>query len=271
MKYLNTKHKRKSAGLTMLILALLLVGIFSFGMTYLNPPVEYGVAINFGNSEVGSGAPVKEVKQENTTAMPEEIPEASPRETAENTTEEEMLTNDLETEVPSIAKPKEEKEVIESPEKEIEPVKQPEPKPSQATKNALQSLMQGANSNEATTGEGDDIKQGLKGNKEGDINTSNYYGNTRSGSDGNYNLAGRKALSKPKPKDDCQEEGKVVVSIVVDKNGKVIKAEPGGKGSTNTAPCLVKAAKEAALNTTWNAVPNASPQKGSIIYVFTLK
>ncbi|PQJ19605.1 energy transducer TonB [Tenacibaculum sp. SG-28] len=271
MKYLNTKHKRKSAGLTMLILSLLLVGIFSFGMTYLDPPVEYGVAINFGNSEVGSGAPVKEVKQENTTAMPEEIPEASTAETSENTSEEEVLTNDAQTEAPSVAKPKEEKENNESPEKEVEPAKQPEPKPSQATKNALESLMQGANSEGATAGEGDDIKQGLKGNKEGDINTSNYYGNTRSGSDGNYNLAGRKALSKPKPKDGCQEEGTVVVSIVVDKTGKVIAAEPGGRGSTSADSCLNKAAKEAALNTTWNAVPNASPQKGSIIYVFTLK
>ncbi len=270
MKYLNTKHKRKSAGLTMLILSLLLVGIFSFGMTYLDPPVEYGVAINFGNSEVGSGAPVQEVKQENTTAIPEETPEVSASETSENATEEEMLTNDAQTEVPSIVNPKEEKEDNESPEKEVEPEKKPEPKPSKATKNALESLMQGANSEGATTGEGDDIKQGLKGNKEGDINSSNYYGNTRSGSDGNYNLAGRKALSTPKPKDDCQEEGTVVVSIVVDKTGKVIAAEPGGRGTDNTNECLVKAAKEAALNTTWNAVPNASPQKGSIIYVFTL-
>ena len=74
-----------------------------------------------------------------------------------------------------------------------------------------------------------------------------------SGSGGNYNLAGRKALSKPKEQPDCEEEGIVVVSITVDKTGKVIRAVAGVKGTTNTAACLLKPAKEAALRTTWNS------------------
>ena len=59
--------------------------------------------------------------------------------------------------------------------------------------------------------------------------------------------------------------------IQVDKNGKVIDALPGVKGTTNSAPCLLKPAKEAALRTQWNADPVApSKQVGTIIYTFSL-
>ncbi|WNW01628.1 hypothetical protein RRF68_11695 [Tenacibaculum sp. HL-MS23] len=63
----------------------------------------------------------------------------------------------------------------------------------------------------------------------------------------------------------------MVVSIEVDQNGKVTKAIAGVKGSTNTAACLLKPAKEAALKTKWNAALNApSKQRGTIIYKFSL-
>ena len=54
-------------------------------------------------------------------------------------------------------------------------------------------------------------------------------------------------MLKPKEQPDCEEEGIVVVSITVDKTGKVIRAVAGVKGTTNTAACLLKPAKEAAL------------------------
>ena len=57
----------------------------------------------------------------------------------------------------------------------------------------------------------------------------------------------------------------------VDNNGKVIKAIPGVKGSTNTSPCLLEPAKQAALKTKWNADLKAPiKQKGTIIYKFSL-
>ena len=111
----------------------------------------------------------------------------------------------------------------------------------------------------------------MKGDEKGDPTSTKYYGNTGKSGDSNYNLAGREALGKPIEQPDCQEEGTVVVSIEVDKNGKVIRAVAGEKGSTNTDPCLLKPAREAALRTTWNADPNApSKQKGTIIYKFSL-
>jgi len=273
MEVLNTKHKRKSAIITSIILLLLIFGILNYGMQYLDPPEEYGLAINFGDSNFGSGAAVQKTKKAPTpkVAEKEEVVKEV-KETPKEVIKEEMITNDTAEDVPVVEKIKEVKKepVKEEVKKEI-PKEKTKPKPSKETTDALNSLLNGNTSDGQPKGEGDDAKQGVKGNEKGDPDANKYYGNTGNGSGGNYNLAGRKALSKPIENPDCQEEGIVVVSITVDKNGKVIYAKPGVKGSTNTAPCLLKPAKEAALKTKWNADSKApSNQVGTIIYKFSL-
>ena len=274
MSLLDTKHKRKSAVITAIILMLLLFGIFNYGMKYLDPPEEYGLAINFGDSNVGNGEPVEKTKVAPTPQKVEEkvVEEKIEEVIEEEAVKEEIITDDTSKDVPVVEKPKEEKKEVvkEQPKKEV-PKEKPKPKPSKATQDALNSLLNGNSSDGKPKGEGDDKQSGVKGNKDGDANSSKYYGNKGSGDGGNYNLAGRKALSKPIEKPDCQEEGIVVVSIEVDKNGQVIKATPGVKGTTNTAPCLLKPAKAAALKTKWNADNKApSKQRGTIIYKFSL-
>lgn len=273
MRVFDTKHKRKSAVITAIILILLLFGIFNYGMKYLDPPIEYGLAINFGNSEVGSGEPVEKTKAQATPKQEEVVEEVEEKveEVPEETIQEEVITNETSEEVPVVEKPKEKKEEVKETPKKEKPKEKPKPKPSKETTDALNSLLNGTSKDGANTGEGDDNESGVKGNENGDPNSNKYYGNSGSGSGGNYNLAGRKALSKPIKKPDCQEEGTVVVSIEVDQNGKVIKATPGVKGSTNTAPCLLEPAKQAALRTKWNADGNApTKQRGTIIYRFSL-
>ena len=290
---LDTKHKRKSAVITAIILMLLIFGILNYGMQYLDPPEEYGLAINFGNSEVGSGEPVEKTKKISTPKVVEkqEVVEKEEvvekvKENASTSSAEEIITDDTSKDVPVVEKVKEntstssvdpstssvEKTKEESVKEVIKKEKPKEkPKPSKATQDALNNLLNGNSSDGKPKGEGDDKVAGVKGNEKGDPNSSKYYGNTGSGDGGNYNLAGRKAVSKPIEKPDCQEEGIVVVRIQVDKNGRVINAVPGVKGSTNTASCLLKPAKAAALKTKWNADGNApSKQTGTIIYKFTL-
>ena len=272
MKIFETEHKRKSAIITAVILMLLIVGVFNFGMQYLDPPIEYGLAINFGNSEVGSGEPVeKTISQSTPEKLQEEVVEEPVKETPQETVQEEVITSETAKEVPVIEKSTKKKEVVKETPKKVILKKKPKPTPSKETTDALNSLLNGTSKDGATKGEGDDNKSGVKGNEKGDPNSSKYYGNSGSGSGGNYNLKGRTALSKPIRKPDCQEEGTVVVSIEVDQNGKVTKAIAGVKGSTNTAACLLKPAKEAALKTKWNAALNApSKQRGTIIYKFSL-
>jgi len=273
MPVLDTKHKRKSAVITAIILLLLIFGIFNYGMQYLDPPEEYGLAINFGDSNFGAGEPVQKTKKAPTSKVVEkqELVEEV-KETPKEIIEEEIITSDASKDVPVVEKVKEVKKepVKEVVEKEI-PKEKEKPKPSKETTDALNSLLNGNASDGQPKAEGDDVKEGVKGNEKGDANANRYYGNMGSGADGNYNLAGRKALSKPKKQPDCQEEGVVVVRITVDKNGKVISATAGVKGTTNRAACLLKPAKEAALNTKWNADRNApSEQTGTIIYKFSL-
>ena len=59
MAILDTTHKRKSTLITSVILIAFLWIIFSFGMQYQDPPAEYGIALNFGTTEQGSGKPKK--------------------------------------------------------------------------------------------------------------------------------------------------------------------------------------------------------------------
>ena len=272
MSFLETKHKKKSAVITAIILALIVVGILNFGMQYLDPPEEYGLAISFGDSNVGSGDPVVKTSAKPTITKVEEKVEKQEEIIPKETIKEEVITQDVKN-APVIEKPKKKKEKknIEKKKKVEKPKAIPKPKPSKATQDALNSLLNGSYDNNNPKGEGDDNNAGVKGSKKGDPKSTKYYGNNGSGGDKNYNLAGRNALSKPIEKPECNEEGIVVVSIEVDNTGKVIKAIPGVKGSTNTAKCLLDPAKAAALKTTWNADPSApNKQRGTIIYRFSL-
>jgi len=287
-KFLNTTHKRKSAVITSFIMSLLLVAIFFVGMTYLDPPEEYGIAVNFGTSEVGSGSiqpkePLKQSSEEQVVKdVEEEIKE--PKITEEETiASEKVATQDTEEalaikkaeeskkkKIAAAKKAKREKERIEREKQaKIEKRKAEEA----AKRRKLDALMGGINnaSGSATKGEGNDNVGGDKGKITGDPNASGYYGNGGGGGNGDYQLGNRKPVNRPKPNYICNEEGLVVVRIEVDKNGKVIKATPGVKGSTNTAQCLMSQAKEAALKTTWQADSNApSKQIGTIKYRFSL-
>ena len=272
MAVLKTKHERKSAVITVILLLLLFFGILNLGMDYLDPPEEYGLAINFGDSEVGSGTSVKKTAKIPTPKVVEKQEVIKKVSAPPKEVKEEVLTEDTTKDVPVMEKVKEVKEVpVKEVVKAVKPKEIPEPKPSKETQDALRSLLNGNASDGQPKGEGDDVLEGVKGKEKGDPDANKYYGNTGSGSGGNYNLAGRKALSKPKEQPDCEEEGIVVVRITVDKNGKVLSAIAGVKGTTNTAACLLKPAKEAALRTTWNSDSKApSKQTGTIIYKFSL-
>jgi len=292
--FLNTKHKRKSAAITSVIMSLLLVLLFFVGMTYLDPPQEYGIAVNFGTSNVGQGnvqpkeplapAPekieeeIEEIKQE----VKEEVVEESKVEEVQEVSED-VATQDSEEAI-AIKKQQEAKKKTEEIAKKAQLEKERIEREKQAIiakqkaeeaakRKKLDALIGGVSNSEgtATGGEGNDNEAGDKGKITGDPNASGYYGNGGSGGNGDYNLGNRKPLSKPKPNYICNEEGLVVVSIEVDTNGRVIKATAGVKGSTNTANCLLTQAKAAALKTTWQADANApSKQVGTIKYRFSL-
>ncbi|WP_456422364.1 energy transducer TonB [Lutibacter sp.] len=291
LRFLNTKNKRKSAVLTSIIMSLLLIAIFFVGITYLDPPEEYGIAVNFGTSNVGMGnvqpkEPLKAASEEKIEEeKQEEVQEISEPKIKEKISEsvEDVATQnneesiaikkkqDAKRKADEIARKKQlEKDKIERA-KQAAIAKQ---KAEEAAKRKkLDALIGGINNSNGTAkgGEGNDLAPGDKGNINGDLNANGYYGNGGGGGNGDYNLGNRKPINRPKPNYICNEEGLVVVRIEVNTYGKVIKATPGVKGSTNTAQCLLIQAKEAALKTTWQPDTNApSKQVGTIKYRFSL-
>ena len=87
-----------------------------------------------------------------------------------------------------------------------------------------------------------------------------------------WDLKGRSLLKKPDRMTDSEEEGIVVVEIIVDETGKVIKATPGARGSTTTSSKLYAKARGAAKEAKFSPSPSgAKEQRGTYTFVFTLE
>lgn len=84
-----------------------------------------------------------------------------------------------------------------------------------------------------------------------------------------YDLIGRNHLYLPIPIYKCEGSGKVVLSIEVDQNGVVQKAQIAERESTVTDPCLVETAINTALISRFNPDANAPRiQIGMLTYQF---
>ncbi|GGD54777.1 energy transducer TonB [Muriicola marianensis] len=296
MSLLDTRHKKKSFSLTVFLLSALVLLLFYIGLTYMDPPIENGITVNFGSMEYGSGReqpqellrPKQEetpqpVETEKTAAEPEEV-EETPEEASPNKEAENLLTQEREEAIriqkENEAKRKAEeaarkiKEEAERAERErqaaIEKARQEE----EAKKRKLDALMGGINNADGTAqgNEGDDALPGDKGRPDGDPYANSYYGSPGSGSGtGGYGLKGRSLASRGKEEQNCNEEGTVVVRIVVDQNGRVIEASPGVRGTTNNHPCLIDPARKTALLHRWNPDPKAPlRQIGFVVVNFKL-
>lgn len=292
MKLFETEQEKKSLVITTLSFVLLFLLFFylKFSNTLPLPILDGGggggeIAVNFGNNDFGSGDNIQ--SKEIVTVAPKEVATTP-------TTEKEILISENE-EAPTIVEVKKPSTKIVKTEV-VKPVVKPIPKPSKTTSDALSNLLNGSNKE----GDSDDKIAGNKGKSDGDSNAKGYnggggtgtgrgggngsgqglgsgsgYGNGNgSGSgngNGNYQLGNRKALNKPQPNYICDEEGVVVVQIAVDKSGKVTNANPGVRGTTNSAKCLLDQAKTAAMNTKWQSDASAAEtQVGKIIYNFKL-
>ena len=287
MKLFQTEQEKKSLVITVTSFTLLFLLFFllKFSDSLPLPEMEGGggggeIAVNFGDSEFGSG--------ENFDSK--EVVTADPDKAEDSPTEEKEIIVSENEEAPAVVEVKKPDTKIEK-KAEEKPVVKPTPKPSKSTSDAVSNLLNGSNKE----GDGNDKTAGNKGKSNGDTNSKGRNGGggkgdglgkgeglgegdgyVRGGSggsvgNGNYQLGNRKALNTPKPKYTCSEEGVVVVQISVDKSGTVINANPGVRGTTNSAKCLLEQAKIAAMNTKWQADATAAEtQIGKIIYSFKL-
>jgi protein TonB len=245
------------------------------------------VMVTFGFDETGMG-----MDQQEQPAPAEPLPQPVP--SRQEPKEEDYLVQDIE-EAPAIKekkveeKKKEPEKII--PEPEPEPVKEvitepvPEPKPQPNPK----AMYKGKSTTTVQGGqEGQTGQPGDQGNPNGTPGAPTYTGTggegsgtgsgtgTGSGKGGDgagdgvsYDLGGRGSLMLHKPSYDSKEQGKVVVTIKVDKLGNVSSAVAGAKGTNVSDQTLWQLAKDAALRSRFVADPNAPDiQVGTITYNF---
>lgn len=293
-----TEQEKKSLVITTAVFAVLFLLMFLLKYNEKSDLADLeggggggGVTVNFGDSDVGSGPDFRS----EVLNVQERVKHTPPPAAAD---EEEVIASDID-DAPAVVKTK--PVVKKEPKKEdAKPKPVESPKPSKSTSDALSSILNGNSSG----GDGDDAQAGNKGRANGDRNSGSYYGDGGSGGGtgggngsgngtgtgpgsgsgsgggsgagrgtgvGNYQLAGRKVLAKPQPRYTCNEQGTVAVEISVDQNGRVTSANPGVRGTTNSAKCLLDQARQAAMNTKFDSSDSApEKQVGKIVYNFRL-
>lgn len=248
------------------LLATLLFSVLTVGVLLLcgmyrpfPPPPEYGVEVNLGYMEEGSGDMQAYDPVDESQVVPDE-PTAEPE-------EEEVVT--VAEETPALPQK----------EKKPEPRKKPQPvadqKPPQEIKETPKepeinpmALYPGKRKGSEVSSEGQTGTPGDQGKPNGDVNAKGYTGSGGSGGI-SFSLNGRTLMTLVKPDYDSEEEGIVVVRIWVNKNGLVTRVSAGVKGTTTLDGNLWKTAERAAMQSKFVPKEDApEEQVGTITYRF---
>lgn len=297
MSLLDTQHKKKSFTLTTLLLSVLILLLFYIGLTYFDPPPESGITVNFGTMEFGMGndqpleplrrqqpEPREQAEEAVEAAEPVTEPEPEPEAATPDAPAEKLLTRESEEAIKikqaeearrkaedAARKAREEAQRIE---REKQAAAEAARQAQEAKKKQLDAMMGGLNNADGTAegSEGDDNRAGDKGQPDGDPYARTYYGAPGTGSGtGGYGLSGRSLMNKGAVKQECNQEGRVVVQIVVNRQGQVVQATPGVRGTTNNDPCLLEPARKTALMHRWNTDSKAPDQQiGFVVVNFKL-
>lgn len=281
---------------TLSVHALILLALFLVILHTPDPPYEDsagGMAINFGFDEAGTGD--VQALSENPGPMENNPAPAAAASQVENTPEEQLTEEDAETEVVA---PKVEEKPKPKPKPNPETTFKPTPKPANTTNTSNAKTTNTNNTPPAPSadpnamftkgaygkpnnskGDGTGGGQGDQGKPNGDPNSKNYLGDGGFGDspgggglgNGGFSLAGRKKTAIPDPV-KCSTAGKVVITIKVNKEGKVVDAVFKRFASTTFDDCNVNNALNAARKATFNADANAPDiQEGTITYVYQVK
>ena len=271
MKYLKTPHEKKSAVITTLISALLIILFFILGLKYYDPPISFGMEVNYGNASQGIGKTQPQMPVSAKTNAKTSPKKANPKPVTKKVAQPKIVTQ----EISNVKLPSETQKKQVPPSKEATKKNEsPKPKVDQSTKNILSKLVNQKKSEEKATkhGEGNDKIEGDKGKIEGNPYSNSYFNLAGPGGMGKgFGLNGRRLESRGKVTQQCNQEGVVVVRITVNRTGDVVQAEPGVKGTTNTHPCLLQPAKETALLHKWFPDAKAPVQQvGFVVIQFKL-
>ncbi len=238
----NDKKNRRTAAIASVALHGLLVLAFLFMLAWKepDPPLpEYGIELNFGLDNVGSGEVQPEVEANESDSQEEAAENELPEETIES-------TEDTQTEeVNEVAEPVVEettvneqaspdvvaKEVVKE---EVKPVKEtPKEVKKETTKPVEKTEVakpedgakgkEGEATEQKAANQGDNInKVGDKGNEEGTLDSRALYGQPGGGGGSALQLTGWTWDFEPRPKDTTSENGRIVFEIKIDDQGEIL-------------------------------------------------
>lgn len=279
----ENKNRAISLSVSLMLFILFILFLIWYTIITPNPPFPVapggggGTEINFGTYNEGTGNVENDGIGDATSVKVEE--QTTPPTPQENTSESILTSENGENIDLTETKPKVENHTtVITPVKPVEVVK---------PKTAAELLAEKFNKNKGKNGGGDGNsgQAGNDGSPDGNPNThgTGGTGGGTGGGDGpgtgpgkgpggggyGFSLAGRAVVSPPPLSKDTKEEGKVVVEITVDKDGKVIKADPNGRGTTTNSAILKAKARQAALATKFNVSGEFEEQKGTITIVFS--
>ena len=280
MQFLTDKEKRNGL-LGTIFFHSVLVFIFIYfklNLTFPPPfpvvPEEMGMEVNFGNSETGWG---EEEPSSGGSPEPENssvasaVPTSSKPEKSAAKTQEELLTQQVEETARVEAQQKRIAEAKKAEEqKKIEAEKQRVEAEKKKKSDDISKMVGNAFGNGTSESQGINKGPGNQGDPNGTPGSPNYGPGGGSGNIG-FSLNGRKMVQRPVIIEKSQDQGKVVVKIIVDRNGKVTKATAGERGTTATSAYLFRISEEAALKTKFDANPATEEQVGSMTFTYKLE
>ncbi|HEX6226583.1 MAG TPA: hypothetical protein VFZ52_19315 [Chryseolinea sp.] len=273
---IERKNKRTAMIYTTVIQVVLLVVLF-FVVAWRapDPPLpEYGIVLNFGTDDEGSGnvqpeTPVgdegtqEEEPEESKPEVKEEVaePEPEPPKPVESKPVEPEVVSKVESPV-VVKEKKEEPKPVEKPaekpeEKKVEPKTEPKPvekpkvNPDAVYKPNTQQSAAESKSTDAKAGtpgnHGDDAgKTGDKGNPQGSLDPDGLYDGKPGGGAGgsSLELSGWVWDEKPSPNVPNNESGRLVFEIKVDSNGDIVSIRTLERSVSTTAEQICRRAVE---------------------------
>ncbi len=266
----NNYPKALAFSAATMILFLLISYLIKFAASLPEEEIGMGgVVVNYGTTEVGMGEDFMSIDEPSVAPVPNNTPvtEITPTETeptpATETSDRTVVTQDAE-DAPAVATAKT------NTSKSVAPTSETA-KPSKPTVNQ-NALYKGKKNDGKGAGDGTGTTPGNQGDPDGDPMASNYgqggsgFGNTQ------LDLKNRSFVSRPTVQDDGQSSGRIAVEIRVDKNGQVVYARAGVKGTTLTDQALYRKCEQAVLGSRFNALEKAPDvQIGTVVFNFKVK
>jgi len=262
------KDNRKALIGTIFFHGVVLVVLILFGLsTPLPLPEEEGVIVALGLTDAGDGHLLPVASRPVAAAPAPQLPVRTPEEVVTQDTEESIAippaqarTRPTPTQQPATQR------VSTQPEPQPA-LRQPQPAPEQPTQQVDQrALFPGADQRATTPAQGTTGQPGTQGRPEG---APEGTGTVLGQSGVSFDLTGRRPSSLPLPDYDVAAQGRVVVAITVDRQGRVIRATAGARGSTTTDASLYRLAEEAARRARFDVkLEAAEEQVGTITYFF---